>query len=115
MLEAKITSRFIATIEKSAADSKAGSLRTARARNPRGTTEALARLKRFVRERHRGYASNRNHPELDATSRLSPYLYFGQIGPHTIVVAILKAAASSQDRAAFLEELMIRRELAINF
>jgi len=33
-----------------------------------GTTEAPARLKRFVRERHRGYASNRNHPEPDATS-----------------------------------------------
>jgi deoxyribodipyrimidine photo-lyase len=61
------------------------------------------------------YATNRNHPELDATSQLSPYLHFGQIGPRTIALAIDKADAPLHDRQAFLEEMIVRRELAINF
>jgi deoxyribodipyrimidine photo-lyase len=80
-----------------------------------GTTEALRRLKRFLRERLRGYSRRRNHPELDGTSQLSPYLHFGQLGPHTVALAVQKADAPRQDRQAFLEELIVRRELALNF
>lgn len=47
-----------------------------------GSTEALKTLNRFIRFRLNGYVKNRNHPELEATSQLSPYLHFGQIGPH---------------------------------
>jgi deoxyribodipyrimidine photo-lyase len=80
-----------------------------------GTSRAIAALRRFVGERLRGYAIGRNHPELDATSRLSPYLHFGHIGPHTIALAVKSAAAPTADRAAFLEEMIVRRELAVNF
>jgi deoxyribodipyrimidine photo-lyase len=80
-----------------------------------GSDEALTVLRRFVRERLRGYAARRNRPELDGTSQLSPYLHFGQIGPHTVALAVKNADAPRQDRAAFLEELIVRRELAINF
>jgi deoxyribodipyrimidine photo-lyase len=68
-----------------------------------------------VGERLTGYAVNRNHPELDGTSRISPYLHFGQIGPHTVALLVKGAAAPRQDRDAFLEEMIVRRELAINF
>ena len=44
-------------------------------------------LARFVRERLRGYAEGRNHPERDATSQLSPYLHFGHIGPREVARA----------------------------
>jgi deoxyribodipyrimidine photo-lyase len=80
-----------------------------------GTNEALAALRRFIRERLADYSSDRNHPEIDGTSRLSPYLHFGQIGPHTLALAIRDAAAPARDRDAFLEELIVRRELAVNF
>jgi deoxyribodipyrimidine photo-lyase len=80
-----------------------------------GTDAALRALSRFIRDRLRGYAKNRNHPETDATSQLSPYLHFGQIGPHTVALAIDNAAAPADDREAFLEELIVRRELAVNF
>lgn len=80
-----------------------------------GTEAALMALRRFIRERLPGYATNRNHPEIEATSQLSPYLHFGQIGPHTVALAIKDAAAPARDREAFLEELIMRRELAVNF
>ncbi len=44
------------------------------------------------------YASDRNHPEIDGTSQLSPYLHFGQIGPHTVALAIRDAAAPPRSR-----------------
>jgi deoxyribodipyrimidine photo-lyase len=80
-----------------------------------GTDAALAALRRFIRERLRNYASDRNRPEIDGTSQLSPYLHFGQIGPHTVALAVKHAAAPARDRYAFLEELIVRRELAVNF
>ena len=80
-----------------------------------GTSQGLATLRRFVRRRLSGYASQRNHPELDATSRLSPYLHFGHLGPHTVAMAVMNSRAPAHDRQAFLEELIVRRELAINF
>jgi deoxyribodipyrimidine photo-lyase len=77
--------------------------------------EASRRLKEFLRSRLGGYATRRNKPDLDGTSQLSPYLHFGHMGPHTIALAVQDAGAPLQDRAAFLEELIVRRELAVNF
>ncbi len=80
-----------------------------------GTDVALRALSRFIRECLKGYARERNRPEVDGTSRLSPYLHFGHIGPHTVALAVRNADAPRGDREAFLEELIVRRELAINF
>ncbi len=80
-----------------------------------GTGEAHKALSRFVGERLNGYATGRNRPELDQTSQLSPYLHFGHIGPHTVALAVNKSPAPRADREAFLEEMIVRRELAINF
>lgn len=80
-----------------------------------GAAAAEKTLARFLRQRLRGYARNRNHPDLDGTSQLSPYLHFGQIGPHPVALAVKKADAPAADRTAFLEEFIVRRELAINF
>jgi deoxyribodipyrimidine photo-lyase len=82
---------------------------------PGGTRAALSSLARFLRRRLEGYAAARNHPEMDGTSQLSPYLHFGHIGPHTIALAVKNASAPRPDREAFLEQLIVRRELAINF
>lgn len=79
-----------------------------------GAEVARVVLRRFLKLRLKNYAANRNHPDLDGTSQLSPYLHFGHIGPQTIALAVRDADAPAQDRKAFLEELIVRRELAIN-
>jgi deoxyribodipyrimidine photo-lyase len=82
----------------------------------RGGSHAARRaLRRFLAERLTGYAENRRHPNRHATSGLSPYLHFGHIGPHTVALAVRGADAPEADRESFLEELIVRRELAVNF
>jgi len=80
-----------------------------------GSHVARRALRRFLNERLNGYAEQRNRPEHDATSQLSPYLHFGHIGPHTVALTVRDAKAPRRDREAFLEELIVRRELAVNF
>lgn len=80
-----------------------------------GTREALKKLKHFIKFGLVHYAVDRNKPELDATSHLSAYLHFGHIGPHTVALAIQKAQVPKAAKEAFLEQLIVRRELAVNF
>ena len=80
-----------------------------------GTKKALCMLADFVNHGLREYLKNRNHPELSGTSRLSPYLHFGHIGPLTIANAVLSTSAPTDAKQAFLEQLIVRRELSVNF
>jgi deoxyribodipyrimidine photo-lyase len=80
-----------------------------------GSKEALRRLNEFVRKNLAAYPTQRNRPESDGTSKLSPCLHFGHIGPRTVALAVQNADAPSQAKEAFLEQLIIRRELAVNF
>jgi len=79
-----------------------------------GLTEARRHLARFIRYRLADYDSARNHPEIDGTSRLSPYLHFGQIGPREVARAV-RSKRRSGGAEAFIEQLIVRRELAVNF
>jgi len=79
-----------------------------------GTTEAMRLLEDFVRHKLRGYGTQRNKPETDHTSRLSPYLHFGHISPITVALAVKKADAPNPDKEAFLNQIIIWRELAVN-
>ena len=80
-----------------------------------GSRQGQHTLERFVRDRLKGYATQRNKPDLDGTSQLSPYLHFGHIAVQSVALAVQQADAPAQDRKAFLEELIVRRELAVNF
>lgn len=80
-----------------------------------GTSAGLNLLKKFVSEGLAKYDTNRNLPHLPGTSMLSAYLHFGQLGPHTIALAVREADAPQTAKDAYLEELIVRRELAINF
>lgn len=80
-----------------------------------GSSEALRKLKHFVEHGLQGYAVQRNKSEIDATSRLSPYLHFGHVSPTTVALAIENAEAPRVDKAAFLDQLITWRELAVNF
>jgi deoxyribodipyrimidine photo-lyase len=84
-----------------------------------GTRAALRRLREFVNLELRDYEVTRNHPEVKGTSRLSPYLHFGNIGPITIALAVNRAVAEGKAAAEagerFLDQLIGWRELAVLF
>jgi deoxyribodipyrimidine photo-lyase len=80
-----------------------------------GTREALRLLHEFISKKLKNYGTLRNHPELDATSRMSPYLHFGHISPLTIALRVKKADVPKPDKEAYINELLVWRELAINF
>jgi len=80
---------------------------------PAGTKAAEAALSRFVREGLPRYAGERNDPNAGATSGMSPYLHFGQISPLYIALRVLRAGRPGREE--YLEELIVRRELALNF
>ena len=80
-----------------------------------GTREARRRLQAFTRGALHDYDRARNEPSAQGTSALSPYLHFGHIGPREVALAVQAAGAPHDSAAAFLEQLIVRRELAINF
>ena len=81
-----------------------------------GTGEARRRLKVFVDEILDGYAESRRAAERRGSSELSPYLHFGQIGLGEIVRAVRDAGDGlGEDVSGFLEEVIVRRELARNY
>ncbi|MCX7718048.1 MAG: deoxyribodipyrimidine photo-lyase [Candidatus Sumerlaeaceae bacterium] len=79
-----------------------------------GHAAARRLLDRFLTNDLQGYATRRNEPGLNAVSHMSPYLHFGQISPLEIALAV-RAAGPSPDADAYLEELIVRRELSMNF
>jgi len=74
-----------------------------------GETGALARLGDFLSDGAAGYAGGRDFPATPATSRLSPHLHFGEIGPRQVYAAAAKAAvahdAAGTDIETFEKEL----------
>jgi deoxyribodipyrimidine photo-lyase len=84
-----------------------------------GTHAGLRRLKVFTGRLLEDYDTQRNRPETDGTSCMSPYLHFGHVGPITIALAIEAAAKANPKlrpaRDSYFNELIVWRELAINF
>jgi len=80
-----------------------------------GEKEALKTLNAFIEERLPGYEEHRNDPNKEMVSDLSPYLHFGQISSQRIAVEVLKRRGKDKNSEAFLEELIVRKELSDNF
>jgi deoxyribodipyrimidine photo-lyase len=80
-----------------------------------GEDAARDRLRTFIRLGLGPYDRNRNDPTLTGLSNLSPYLHFGQIAPQRVAREIQQADAPQAAKQAFLEELIVRRELSDNF
>lgn len=81
-----------------------------------GPSEARSRLLEFVERKLPRYHLDRGNPGLEIQSELSPYLHFGQISAREVALAVLDAKRAPEEaRAAFLEELVVRRELSANF
>jgi deoxyribodipyrimidine photo-lyase len=72
---------------------------------------ATEALKDFINNRLPKY-DQRNDPNVEATSRLSAYLHFGQLSAQRIALEVKKSGLASE---SFLEELIVRKELADNY
>jgi len=78
-----------------------------------GSAEAERRLVAFLAEKLEDYERLRSNPAVSYSSGLSPYLHFGQISP--LYVALMARDRGGAGANAFLEELIIRRELSLNY
>lgn len=81
-----------------------------------GTSHARHLLERFTHEKLSCYRQESADPGLNNVSHLSPYLHFGQISPVYAALQVRKARGVRRENIeAFLEQLVVRRELSINF
>ncbi|GAB5376682.1 MAG: deoxyribodipyrimidine photo-lyase [Acuticoccus sp.] len=80
-----------------------------------GAHAARTRLGLFLSQDLPHYGDGRANMVQRRVSRLSPYLHFGQISPLTVYRAALAADAPAAAKDSFIDELLVRRELAINF
>ena len=78
-----------------------------------GTSSAEILLREFIFSKLDFFATRRNDPSLEYSSNLSPYLHFGQISPLYIALEISRSKSPGKD--VFLEEMVVRRELSMNF
>jgi Deoxyribodipyrimidine photo-lyase type II (EC 4.1.99.3) len=80
-----------------------------------GEAAAKKVLLDFLRSTLAGYGRLRNDPTRDGQSHLSPYLHFGQLSAQRVTLEVIRSNVSPAAEEAFLEELIVRRELADNF
>jgi deoxyribodipyrimidine photo-lyase len=80
-----------------------------------GQTEAHRRLTAFTAKLLNGYDERRNEPADAGTSHMSMYLHYGHISPVEIALAVMATDAPKPDRESYVEELIVRRELSMNF
>ncbi|HKP66704.1 MAG TPA: deoxyribodipyrimidine photo-lyase [Casimicrobiaceae bacterium] len=80
-----------------------------------GHSEARRRLDAFLARSLDRYVDDRARPGDPHVSTMSPYLHFGQISPVEIALAIRAAQADARNRDAYIEQLIVRRELSMNF
>lgn len=80
-----------------------------------GISNAHETLKHFIKNQLDAYPVKRNDPNENHLSHLSPYLHFGQMGAQSIALKIQNADAKRESKDTYLEELIVRRELADNF
>ncbi|MCX6306995.1 MAG: deoxyribodipyrimidine photo-lyase [Bacteroidetes bacterium] len=80
-----------------------------------GETAAVGSLSDFIGSRLDQYETGRNFPDRKGQSDMSPYLHFGHLSPQRLAMEVRQNEADPGSRKAFLEELIVRRELADNF
>lgn len=81
-----------------------------------GQSRAKELFDEFLEEWLSDYDVQRNQPQTDYTSTMSPYLHFGQMSPVYLAVTMQKRArANDENVKSYLEELIVRRGLSLNF
>jgi deoxyribodipyrimidine photo-lyase len=80
-----------------------------------GEREARRALTKFIKHKLPLYEETRNDPAMNGQSDLSPYLHFGQLSAQRVALEVARTDATEDAKDAFLEELIVRRELSDNF
>lgn len=80
-----------------------------------GLTAAKEKFEEFVENRLGAYAGNRNQPQTNHVSHMSKYLHYGHVSPVYLALRAREASAPQENIDTYLEELIVRRELTINF
>ncbi|WP_160671178.1 deoxyribodipyrimidine photo-lyase [Clostridium sp. C8-1-8] len=80
-----------------------------------GTSSAKAILEDFIDNKLQHFNDKRNDPSEEYLSNMSPYLHFGNISPLYILLKIDKVQGFNEAKSSFIEELVIRRELSMNY
>ena len=63
------------------------------------------KLKSFVSNNFSQYSENRNIPSIDGTSKLSPYLHYGQTSPNQIFYELSKSGQENWKESQYLAEI----------
>lgn len=84
-----------------------------------GTAVSKLLLEEFLKDKLSCYSTLRNEPSGECCSNMSPYLHFGQISPIYIYNRVIEFCEMDincdDNKKAYIEELFVRRELAMNF
>jgi deoxyribodipyrimidine photo-lyase len=80
-----------------------------------GERAARSAMQAFLKQRLAAYAADRNDPVKNGQSNLSPYLHFGHLSAQRVALEVLNTDGHDESKEAFLEELVVRRELSDNF
>jgi deoxyribodipyrimidine photo-lyase len=80
-----------------------------------GTSEAKKMFRRFLKDSLGDYVEHRNQPQTDDVSHMSKYLHYGHISPIWLALEARKASTENKNVESLVEELVVRRELSMNF
>jgi deoxyribodipyrimidine photo-lyase len=81
-----------------------------------GSVEAETIFRAFCAKLLPDYKPTRNQPQTDNVSQMSKYLHFGQISPVWLALEARKhTAAGAENVDSFIDELLVRRELSMNW
>jgi deoxyribodipyrimidine photo-lyase len=80
-----------------------------------GTSAAKKLFRRFLQNSFDGYVEHRNQPQTDDVSHMSKYLHFGHISPIWLALEARRSRSKKDNIESFVEELVVRRELSMNF
>ena len=74
-----------------------------------GEAAARARAANFIKKGLHAYDKERNDPNRDGQSGMSPYLHFGHIAPQRMALLVNESREDAEAQKAFLEELQLRK------
>lgn len=82
---------------------------------PSGENNAIKAMHNFLTKRLDNYDEKRNDPTENGQSNLSYYLHFGQLSSQRVALEMGELAIDRKDKDAYLEELIVRKELSDNY
>ncbi len=70
-----------------------------------GENAAILKIKKFINNNLYNYATGRDRPYTDFTSKISPHLHFGEISPQRIYDEVMKSNIDTNNKKKYLSEI----------